>query len=295
MGAAPSSRGAAIVRKAVQGPGEGWFGAIVESSVDPIISTTVQGFVTSWNGAAEGFYGYAVDEVLGQHLAFLVPRQRRPEMSEALIQAARRSTIDRVQAVHVAKNGVELSVTVSVKPLLSPVGEVMGIVLVTHGPGDQTTADQARAAAELRFQAAFRRSAFGMAIADLDGVTTTVNPAVCNLLGRSATELTGNRWERFTHPDDLDQAEIALAGFRRGHESVSFECRYIRPEGTEVWVLSNTTLVRDASERPSFFLAQLQDITERKRTESQLEHRALHDELTGLPNRTLLMDRLGDW
>ena len=66
----------------------------------------------------------------------------------------------------------------------------------------------------------------------------------------------------------------------------------MRPDGTVVWASSHVTLVRDETGAPQYFFAQLQDITGRKRMEEELVHQALHDSLTGLPNRALLTDRL---
>lgn len=60
-----------------------------------------------------------------------------------------------------------------------------------------------------------------------------------------------------------------------------------------MWALSEVSLLRDARGRADYFVAQYQHITERKRLEKKLAHRAFHDSLTGLPNRSLMMDRLG--
>jgi diguanylate cyclase (GGDEF)-like protein len=77
-----------------------------------------------------------------------------------------------------------------------------------------------------------------------------------------------------------------------GHDTYAVEGRYLRPDGTVVWASSHVTLVRDESGEPQYFSAQLQDITDRKAMEHELVHQALHDSLTGLPNRALLTDRL---
>ena len=66
----------------------------------------------------------------------------------------------------------------------------------------------------------------------------------------------------------------------------------VRSDGTLVWVLVDMTLVRDVDEAPAYYFVQVRDITDRKRAEEALEHQALHDDLTRLPNRLLLVDRL---
>ena len=59
-----------------------------------------------------------------------------------------------------------------------------------------------------------------------------------------------------------------------------------------LWIQLNVTVVHDGDGRPLHFVAQIQDITERKRAQAELAHQALHDPLTGLPNRLLFLDRL---
>jgi diguanylate cyclase (GGDEF)-like protein len=66
----------------------------------------------------------------------------------------------------------------------------------------------------------------------------------------------------------------------------------VRADGSLVWVLIDMTVVRDANDEPSYYFVQVRDLTDRKRAEEALEHQALHDDLTRLPNRLLLVDRL---
>src|SRR6185295_17180204 len=83
-----------------------------------------------------------------------------------------------------------------------------------------------------------------------------------------------------------------LSRIAGGHDTYSDERRYVRPDASIVWALTHVTLVRDESGEPEYFFVQLQDITGRKLMEQELAHQALHDSLTGLPNRALLTDRL---
>ena len=133
-----------------------------------------------------------------------------------------------------------------------------------------------------------------MAMADLEGYITRVNPALCAMLGRSAEDIVGHGADDFAHPDD-SPASYEVVGDRmldEGLTTTAVERRFLREDGEVVWAIVDVTLVRTEEGTPQYFFAQMQDITERKRSEEAFEHLALHDPLTGLPNRLLIQDRL---
>jgi len=98
-------------------------------------------------------------------------------------------------------------------------------------------------------------------------------------------------WPEHLHPDDREEAvRFCTRQTRRGRDH-EFEYRLLHADGHPVWVRDLVSVVR--SERESDLLRGVMiDVTERKRFERELERRALHDDLTGLPNRTLFWDRL---
>jgi diguanylate cyclase (GGDEF)-like protein/PAS domain S-box-containing protein len=155
-----------------------------------------------------------------------------------------------------------------------------------------TEADRVRHDAEARFETVFEQAGIGGVIVGLDGIPTRVNPAVCALLGRPAEQLVGQPWNEYNHPDEAPLVDAVLARMAAGEVTYADERRYVRPDGSEVWASTHVTLVRDGAGEPGYLIAQLADITERKKLEEELTHRALHDSLTGLPNRALLTDRL---
>ena len=186
----------------------------------------------------------------------------------------------------------ERSVRVRAIPEVAEDGAVVKVAGTMLDDTDRVDAGRVQHAAETRFEIGFEQAAIGAVIADLDGVPIRVNPATCSLLGRPQDELVGHRWTTYTHPDEVPLGQAAMIRIAAGHDTYEDERRYLRPDGTVVWASVHVTLVRDVLGEPQYFFTQLQDITERKRMEAELAHQALHDSLTGLPNRALLTDRL---
>ncbi|MEA2367501.1 MAG: hypothetical protein QOH38_219, partial [Thermoleophilaceae bacterium] len=145
-----------------------------------------------------------------------------------------------------------------------------------------------------RFQVAFDGGVSGMALIAPDGRYLRVNRALCEMLGYPEEELLGRTFQSVTHPDDLtvdlEQHRALIEGSVDVHET---EKRYLHRDGHEVWVQIGVTAVRDDAGGVLYFIAQTHDVTTRRRIEDELAHRALHDPLTGLPNRALFLDRLG--
>jgi diguanylate cyclase (GGDEF)-like protein/PAS domain S-box-containing protein len=152
---------------------------------------------------------------------------------------------------------------------------------------------EARDTAE-RFRLAFESGASGMALVASDGCFIQVNRALCAMLGYTERQLLARDFQAITHPDDL---AIDLDQWRALHEGAvdvyETEKRYLHSDGHDVWVQLGVTAVRDGNGAVEYFITQTHDVTERRRFEAELAHRALHDHLTNLPNRALFVDRLG--
>ena len=146
---------------------------------------------------------------------------------------------------------------------------------------------------EQRFRATFNQAAVGIAHVAPDGRWLRVNRKLCDILGYSHEELLGLAFQNLTHPDDLGPD---MEGMRRlvaaEIPDFSMEKRYLRKDGSAVWVNLTVSLVRDQDGAPKYFIAVSEDISQRKAVEAKLIHLANHDALTNLPNRNLLLDRL---
>jgi len=144
-----------------------------------------------------------------------------------------------------------------------------------------------------RFQHAFFAAVIGMAIVTVDGNFLQVNPALCDLIGYGEDDLLRETHISITHPDDVEHdAEQTKRLLTSEADNYQVEKRYLHHDGHEIWAELAVSLVRNDSGQPRYLVAQMVDITDRKRFEQQLLHQAFHDRLTGLPNRALFMDRL---
>jgi PAS domain S-box-containing protein len=106
--------------------------SIIDSSDDAILSKELNGTITSWNKGAERIYGYTPEEVVGKHISLLTPSDRPNEISEILQKIAAGESIEHYESVRVAKDGRQLSVSISVSPLRDAAGEIVGASAIAH-------------------------------------------------------------------------------------------------------------------------------------------------------------------
>lgn len=192
----------------------------------------------------------------------------------------------------VCPNGEKRSVTAHAEIQHDASGTPIDMVGTLSDETERVALEGERRRLELNFETGFEQSAIGTALVDLNGKALRVNQAVCDLLGRPKELLLGRRWAEFTHPDDIPLMDILTEKVAAGVSTYADERRYLRPDGSEVWAATHVSIVRDAKGTPLYFFSYLLDITAYKKLTNELAHRAMHDELTGLPNRALLADRL---
>ena len=125
---------------------------------------------------------------------------------------------------------------------------------------------------EVRFRALFEEAPIGLVMAAPDTVIQMVNEAFCDMLGYSESELVGRRIHEITHPEDAaGTPESAAKVFDDAQSIVRLQKRYVRKDGTTVQAETTVSMVNDERGRPVYAVAMIEDVTEQRRLESQLQ------------------------
>ena len=160
------------------------------------------------------------------------------------------------------------------------------------------TVEEAVAAAiaqsEQRFRLAFEGNMAPMVFSNRQGIFLEVNESFCQMSGRTKDELIGRDSKHFTYPEDIGISEEVNGQMTSGKtDQVRYSKRFLHKNGRIVIAEVSICSARDESGNALYFVSSVRDITEERALANQLSYQALHDPLTGLANRALFDDRLG--
>jgi diguanylate cyclase (GGDEF)-like protein/PAS domain S-box-containing protein len=268
---------------------------LVETSNDLIWSVDLDGRWTYLSpAAARRIYGCEPGEMLGWPFNHVLAQ----EVTERDLAVFRRvlegeSMFD-YQTRHLRRDGGHVDLSFNAVPLRDARGAVVGAT----GAARDVTAEKIAAAAQFENVEKLRLAVDAAELTywewerDTDRLHWGRDPSA--LVG--ANEGRNTRWSEYlesVHPEDRDRylATVNAAWERAG--ACTNEHRVIRSDGRVVWISSHGRTIADGKGRIYRMIGVSQDITERKRQEEEARFLAYHDTLTGLPNRRLLDDRLG--
>jgi PAS domain S-box-containing protein len=149
-------------------------------------------------------------------------------------------------------------------------GRHIGFIGVAHDVTESKNAEFALREREAQFSAFINQSTAGFAQVDLDGKFTLVNDRFCEISGWSREELLQRRMQDITHPDDLARNIPLFEAAVRDGTPYAHEKRYVRPDGSEVWINNSVAVIMREDGTPYGVLAVTLDVTSRRESEAAL-------------------------
>ena len=156
-------------------------------------------------------------------------------------------------------------------PLRGKNGLIIGAIAINVDITERKKIAEQLATSESMFRSAFDDSGIGMALVLPNGKFLRVNRELCKIVGRMERELLALTFQDITYPEDLEQDMSYLKQTLNGTiDSYQMEKRYYHKDGHLIWIHLNVSLVRDGQGNPLFFVSQIEDISERKKSEALL-------------------------
>ena len=268
-------------------------GLVLAAVTDPILVIDGEGLLAYANEAAADLFGYTVEDWLGRCVLDVVEPADADLAAESLTstgQTAGRALPVELRVLTAA--GESRWVEVVANNCLGVTG-LQGIVLSIRDITVRRELEAARREADARFEAAFDHAPIGMALLTVDGHFARVNARLSAILGRDEDELLGMMCSQILVPRPPDEQRLDWGEVVNGSANGStIERRFLRGDSTVGWVEIALSAVKDAADAPLYVVAQVQEITGRKRAEQLLREASLRDPLTGLGNRRALDERM---
>jgi PAS domain S-box-containing protein len=246
---------------------------LIRNSTDMLARQSPDGVYRYVSPACRDLLGYEPDELVGRRADGFVHPDDRARVAESRAIAVAETRLPTVVHRALHRQGSLVWLETTGQAVVEPdTGTVLELQTSSRDvTGRELTEGQLRES-EQRFRLAMTNAPIGMALVGLDGSWVEVNDRLCQILGRPRDELLAMSFQDITHPDDLDTdlgyADQLLAGEIRHYE---MEKRYLDPSGGVVWALLSGSLVRDDVGDPLYFIAQIMDISIRKRALLALE------------------------
>jgi PAS domain S-box-containing protein len=240
--------------------------SIVDSSDDAVISQDLDGIISSWNGAASRLFGYEAAEVIGKPVTILIPQDRRDEETFVLHQIRRGERIDPYETARRRKDGDLIDVSLAVSPVRNAQGKIIGASKIAR----DITKRKREVDAALLLASIVETSDDAIVSKTLDGIITSWNKGAERIFGYMAEEIIGKSIKVLIPREYRAEEDTIIERIRRGQRIEHYETIRQRKHGSLINVSLTISPVTDSRGKIVGASKIARDITERKRTETQI-------------------------
>lgn len=245
-------------------------GVIAKTLPEGVLLTDKRGTLIYVNPALEEMFGIPSSTSLGTHFRDYVTPASARSAEEVFLHCAQGQIARNVELEAVHHDRHIFPIEIAVSPVVRG-GEFEGVESIVHDITERKHAERAVRQSERQFRSTFENAAVGIAHVALDGEILQTNGRFREIAGYSAPELRGKTCEALTLAGDWlaekEQLGLLLGG-TVAHYSI--EKRYVRRDGSPIWVNLTRSLQRDEAGRPEYFIVIVEDMSQRKYAEEAL-------------------------
>jgi len=268
--------------------------AALEAAANAIVLTDLNGTIVWTNPAFSKLSGYAASEVVGKNPRLLQSGKTSRAFYERLWATITSGETWHGELVNRRKDGTLYTEEMTITPVSLQGGGINHFIAIKQDITARRQAEEALQQAEEKYRAIFEDAVVGIFQTTADGRPLSINRALAQMHGYDSpeqllAEVSNVHAQLFVDPlriQDLQRA-LEVEGIVRGAE-----VQIYHKDGSKKWVMANLRAVRDAKGTVVLHEGTIEDINDRKMAEERVEFLAYYDALTGLPNRTLLQDRI---
>jgi PAS domain S-box-containing protein len=249
------------------------FSAVVESSNDAVITKTLDGTVTGWNLAAERLFGFGAAEAVGQRIDIIVPPARLPEVQDILGRIGRGGKIEHHETVRRRKDGSLVEVSLSISPIRSAAGEIVGASKIARDITESRLAQETLRESEQQARGIIDTALDAFVQIDEKGSILNWNAQAEVIFGRPRQDVLGKDFiELIMAPSERPKLRAALTGFLGSRRDQIVrrrrEVRALRRDGTEFRAELSATALK--TRQGYVFNGFYRDLTEKIATEERI-------------------------